>query len=209
MKVFFFTLIFLSSLFLNAQQKRPINKNVDMDPQSDFTYELTSAGYSRVSVQVFDENKKPISADLVVINNETKGYVEQSESNSNGEFLVSVPLGGNFVIFFNKPGYLFQSVLVTIPDSVGYEKKLEDIIMPKAESGKKSILKNIYFENNRAVIEPKPFPDLDRVVRLMNDVPDCRIEISGHTDNSGDPASKRKLSEQRAEIIADSLISRG
>jgi outer membrane protein OmpA-like peptidoglycan-associated protein len=36
-----------------------------------------------------------------------------------------------------------------------------------------------------------------------------RIEISGHTDNAGNPKTNQKLSEKRAQACRDYLISKG
>ena len=43
----------------------------------------------------------------------------------------------------------------------------------------------------------------------MKDNPTLRIQISGHTDNSGKPADNRTLSENRAKAVTNYLITRG
>jgi outer membrane protein OmpA-like peptidoglycan-associated protein len=47
------------------------------------------------------------------------------------------------------------------------------------------------------------------VVDALREHPDLRIEIQGHTDNVGDPAANRRLSERRARAVRDYLVSRG
>jgi len=43
----------------------------------------------------------------------------------------------------------------------------------------------------------------------MNDNPNIKIEISGHTDNIGSAAYNQKLSESRAKAVVDYLIEHG
>ena len=43
----------------------------------------------------------------------------------------------------------------------------------------------------------------------MRENPSVRIEVSGHTDNTGSPEYNLKLSLNRAKVVADYLIKNG
>ncbi len=62
-------------------------------------------------------------------------------------------------------------------------------------------IKGIEFEVNSARILPKSFALLDKAVEVLKEFPTLRIEISGHTDSSGDADKNRVLSKDRANSV--------
>jgi len=56
---------------------------------------------------------------------------------------------------------------------------------------------------------PESDAELDQVVQLMKDNPTLKIQINGHTDNSGKPTDNITLSENRARAVTTFLIARG
>lgn len=70
------------------------------------------------------------------------------------------------------------------------------------------VLNNIYFDNNKADLLPGSFTELERVLKLlMKD--DFKFIISGHTDDSGDPAKNLILSADRAKAVYDYFLGKG
>lgn len=191
MKLLIFTLLHIFSFSLCAEQKDPLKKS------------------AYISGNVFDENKNPTSAHIDIIDFETKQLVEQLESSSTGSFRISVPQKNDFIVYISKPGYLFQSALVSIPDSVGFEKKLTDIVLQKLEVEKSTILNSLSFDFYQAIVLEESRPDLERVIALLNENLSLQIEVSGFTDNIGSVTFLRKLTEQRAKSVADILLSSG
>jgi outer membrane protein OmpA-like peptidoglycan-associated protein len=74
---------------------------------------------------------------------------------------------------------------------------------------KPTVLKNVLFETNKSVLLESSFPELDKLTVTLKQNSLTNIEIRGHTDNVGDPASNQLLSEQRAHAVVDYLISKG
>lgn len=189
MKVLCFTFLYIFSFSLCAEQKGPLKKS------------------AYISGKVFDENKALIDAQIDVVDFETKQLAEQAEST--GSFRIPVTQKNSYIVYISKPGYLFQSVIVSIPDTIGYEKKLPDIILQKVEVDKKTILNSLSFDFYQAIVLEESRPDLERVIALLNDKLSLQIEISGFTDNIGSVTFLRKTSEQRAKSVMDVLISSG
>jgi len=71
------------------------------------------------------------------------------------------------------------------------------------------IMKNLFFATNETTILPESEPELQRLLKLLNEHPQLRIRITGHTDNVGSDQDNQILSEGRANSVRNYLIERG
>lgn len=72
------------------------------------------------------------------------------------------------------------------------------------------IKKQIRFATNRYAITGNiSFQILDQVAAVLTTNPDIKIVIEGHTDSVGSASSNLKLSDGRANAVAEALVSRG
>jgi outer membrane protein OmpA-like peptidoglycan-associated protein len=70
-------------------------------------------------------------------------------------------------------------------------------------------LQGIQFETGSAKIRTRSYPILDSAVDLLNEYPDIRVVIEGHTDAQGSDSKNLVLSEQRANSVRDYLLAKG
>ncbi len=70
-------------------------------------------------------------------------------------------------------------------------------------------LDKVYFNTGEAVITPESFTQLDGLASMMQQDPNMKIQVVGHTDNQGDSRLNKKLSLQRAFNVREYLISQG
>lgn len=167
-------------------------------------------GKTAVVVKTFDESISPISVDIEAIDNETKELYTKITSEGSGEATISLATEKSYILFFSKSGYLFQSVIVTPADSASTSLKLKDIVLSKIELGKKTILSNVVFDElYQNLMLEESLPDIDRIVKLLNEKPQLQIELGGHSDQFGSISLQRKTSEQRAKTLGDMLVSKG
>lgn len=71
------------------------------------------------------------------------------------------------------------------------------------------VLSEVLFEVNSFQLKSELLPKLDSIVVFMQRNPSTRIEISGHTDNTGREAHNLKLSENRADAVAEYVVDKG
>jgi outer membrane protein OmpA-like peptidoglycan-associated protein len=68
---------------------------------------------------------------------------------------------------------------------------------------------NIYFDRNKASLTAESLEELDGMVRFLNENPDMSCEIEGHADRTGPADYNLALSEDRAYVVFDFLLSKG
>lgn len=133
------------------------------------------------------------------------GTVQSSGVDGSYEF--KVPIGANYAYYFQKQGYSSISDNAMLKDHKKEIVITKDIIM-KPWNGSIAI-NNIFFEYNKSDLKPESFSELDRLVVLLKDYPETKVEISGHTDNIGNAQYNQKLSQDRAASVVAYLISKG
>ena len=71
------------------------------------------------------------------------------------------------------------------------------------------ILRGVTFEVGKSALKPESFTVLDIVAASLVANPDIRIEIAGHTDNTGSAATNTRLSQSRADAVRAYLAQKG
>ncbi|MDQ1086094.1 OmpA family protein [Siphonobacter sp. SORGH_AS_1065] len=129
-----------------------------------------------------------------------------------GEYKIVLPYGKKYGIRPEIDGYVgkAQNLDLSKLGNGGYlELKDRDLMVTKIEQGAKVALNNVFFETAKATLQTESFPELNRVVELMNKQKAMIVEIDGHTDSDGTEEANQKLSQDRAESVRTYLISKG
>ena len=163
-----------------------------------------------VKGKVFDKKKQAgLSSTVELIDLSNKQIISKIQTDEQGNYLVTLPVGKDYAFNVNRKGYLFYSdnfmLSQKTPDST-YEK---NIPLQPIEINASIVLNNIFFETKKYELDPKSQVELDRLVQLLNDNPTVKIEIGGHTDNVGKPPDNLGLSNNRAKSVVTYLISKG
>ena len=152
----------------------------------------------------------PLESDIEITDNEKNQIISKIKSNSaTGKFLISLPSGKNYGINVKKEGYLFYSDNLTIPDTAAYKEIIKTIPLEKLIVGSKIVLKNIFYDFDKATLRPESVSELDRLLELLHNNTTMKIELSSHTDSKGTDDYNMKLSQARAQSVVDYLINKG
>ncbi|MBL4652488.1 MAG: PD40 domain-containing protein [Flavobacteriales bacterium] len=157
------------------------------------------------------KTKEPVEARIEVIDNEASKIVASFTSNSKtGKYLVSLPAGKNYGIAVKSEGYLFHSENFLIPESAAaYKEVTKDVDLKKIEIGSVIVLKNIFFDTDKATLRPESTVELENVYKILTDNPSIKVELSGHTDSQGSDVYNLDLSDRRAKAVVNYLVKKG
>ena len=162
-----------------------------------------------VKGKVYDKKTKvglPSSVQLTDV--VSKQMMSKLQTDEDGNYLVTLPVGKNYAFNVNRKGYLFYSEnfnLTSVTDSVFNV----DIPLQPIEVNANIILKNVFFDTKQTKLKPESITELDNVVRLLNENPKLKILIGGHTDNVGKPEDNQKLSLGRSVAVVNYLLGKG
>jgi outer membrane protein OmpA-like peptidoglycan-associated protein len=154
--------------------------------------------------------KQPIEANIALLDNKTGTKISEATSNSaTGAYLIILPAGKNYAISVTKPGYLFHSENFNLTDTAEYQEVVKNVELNKAQVGARIVLRNIFFDFDKATLRPESNIEIERLRKVMLEYPTMKIEISGHTDNKGSADYNKKLSQSRAKAVMDYLVKKG
>lgn len=95
-------------------------------------------------------------------------------------------------------------------DADGCPLKVEEPVVEQVVEHETIVVRDLLFAFDSAKLSQADQAKLDSVAsRLKNEAPNARLTITGHTDSVGSEAYNQKLSERRAQAVADYLISSG
>lgn len=86
---------------------------------------------------------------------------------------------------------------------------VESILADTSGKEKTVVLNYIQFETGGSQLTPDSRFELTNLVDILKKYPTMRIEVSGHTDNTGDAAANLQLSRDRANVVYQELIKNG
>ncbi|WP_437921574.1 OmpA family protein [Sphingobacterium sp. LRF_L2] len=156
-------------------------------------------------------SQEPIQAKIQVVEtSQGKIIIDDISDPEDGTFLISLPIGQNYALQVLKAGYMFESQQYALDDDRFTDEKFKTtILLHPIKKDAVGTLNNIYFPLNKYDILPESLSDLQLLQQFLRNNPTIRIEIGGHTDNTGNDASNQVLSEKRALAVKNYLTSAG
>lgn len=164
-----------------------------------------------LSGKVVDEKTgKPIEAKIIyetLPDGEEAGIAYTNPKT--GEYKIVLPYGTRYSIRAESKDFIAISKNIDLTQGGSYKEITgEELKLVPIVAGASITLNNIFFEFGKSTLRDDSFPELNRLVDVMNSIPTLVVEIQGHTDNVGSDESNLKLSQERADAVRNYLISK-
>ncbi len=148
------------------------------------------------------------NSQVQLVNEKTKS-VQYLGINTDGYFSAEIEKGIDYTIIANNKGYMENNVELNISKGFRAKAIYKTVELGKLEADKSFILKNILYDFDKHNIRPDAAKELDKLIDLMNEYPNMKIELSSHTDSRGNDNYNMRLSQRRAESAVEYIIKGG
>lgn len=161
--------------------------------------------------KVYDsKTKKFLSSQILYDDLLTNKEVGVATSNGGtGEYKIVLPYGKKYGFFAKKSGYMALSANIDLTDIQEYTEIEKNLYLTPIEVNQQIVMNNVFFQKGKSYLVSTSYPELDRLIVTMNENPEIKIEIQGHTNNIGDREKLLELSEQRAESVKKYIVEKG
>ncbi|PCH94944.1 MAG: hypothetical protein COB85_05075 [Bacteroidetes bacterium] len=163
-----------------------------------------------------DENgEKIVGAKMDVVNVQTKEITQVEVDSVSGVYAAVVTIEDDqdeFIMTVTKENFAFNSQFIKAEDvnkNVTGQKpaKLMDVELIEVSLGEPYKLERITFAtNSSSVLTMESMMVLDGFAKYLQDYPDMRVAIHGHTDDVGSDKDNLKLSQGRAKSVRSYLM---
>ena len=136
-------------------------------------------------------------------------YLAAKMSGENGDVYLSVFISKNSFYGGNWPDGT-TAVFQVIVEEKEMESDLIDAekVFRKIESSGKASIQGVYFDHDSAKIREKSEPTIKEIANLLDNNPQLKLYVVGHTDSTGDLDYNMNLSENRAKALVERLVSK-
>ena len=163
-------------------------------------------------VTVVDASTKtPLDA-RVRMQGATDNVIVPSQAQGKGIVTFSVTSGEpkDYRLSAEAAGYVFFNQSLKIEGASATEKTINRTIeMRKISVGVSSVLRNIYFDFDKASFKTESYTELNKLEAMLVQNNTMAVEIAGHTDAIGTNAYNQQLSLRRAQAVKDYLTKKG
>lgn len=159
------------------------------------------------------ESSKSIAATILLDRMPDGENIATARALDDGSFTLAVPGPADYLLSVNAKGYFFHAHKFNVADVENrhgpIKLEADQVCLTPLKVGKKIALRNIYFDTDKYEVKPESKVELEILIRVMNENPSIRIEISGHTDSRASEQHNNILSLNRAKATVNYLVEHG
>ncbi|MBN2637041.1 MAG: OmpA family protein [Prolixibacteraceae bacterium] len=164
-----------------------------------------------VSGKVVDVNSgDPLKAEILYKLLETDKLVGTATSNeTDGRYQISLKGGHKYSYMAQKDGYYSISENINLTALTTYLEIKKNLTLAPIKTGQVIRLNNLFFIFDTAKLIEESQGELKQLLSTLENNPNLKIEIAGHTDSKGSDAYNIDLSDRRAQAVVDYLVENG
>gem|GEM_PF-280364 len=167
------------------------------------------------SGNVRDKTTNELLENAVIYFKSNEGKIDSITTDNKGHFEFNyLKSKTDYSIKATDKGYLNDSKSLTISDEK-YSKeynssKGNDLDFYLIKITKEEVkIDNIYYDYGKWDLRSESMKELDKIINVLKETPEVKIQISAHTDERGPKDFNEELSQKRAQSVVDYFISGG
>lgn len=155
------------------------------------------------------DGKQPLAGVTVAVTDANNKTIAQQTTDANGNYAFSIAEFEALKANATQKGYFSGNISFTGPADAEAESFTTPDICLNIIPEEAIRVDNVYYDFNKATLQPESYPALDKLVTILNENPTILIELGAHTDSKGSDEYNMNLSQARAKSVVDYLISKG
>lgn len=155
------------------------------------------------------KTKQGIPSTVELTDNNSNLVLMKVQTDELGDYLITLPTGKDYTFTVNRKGYLFYSEVYALSRKEADSTYQKDIQLNPVQLNASFVFNNILFASNSYSLPANGLVELQQLIQVLQDNPTLKVEISGHTDHTGNPKDNLTLSANRAKAIFDYLTGKG
>jgi OmpA-OmpF porin, OOP family len=196
MNRFILLLASLSFQWVTAQQTLPV---ID-----------TTGKLATVNVMVRNVKAGPLKGEVVLFRGEKSGKTYSGITDATGKFNQLLPPGDQYHVSVKSISDTTKYMILSVPSLEEDEFFTEPFwVNVTFDPPRKYRLDQVHFDTDKASLRPDAYPELEELLAYLQRHEEIRVEIAGHTDNTGSAAHNQQLSQDRANTIVKYLTGKG
>jgi len=135
--------------------------------------------------------------------------INEAHITNEPEFFFVLKRNKNYKLVATKDGYFPNDAFATTVGLMKSDTLHREIPLKKLELNQAIVLKDVYYDFDKATLRPESNRTLGLLVEILNVNPGIVVELSSHTDSKGENLYNEKLSQRRAESVVKYLKKAG
>ena len=158
-----------------------------------------------------DKGHALADATVEIQTSSSKKPVEGMVNKKTGEYAIAIAVeeDDEVLLTVKKKGHAFSSKYIKPTEDIVEKPAKINMEVKKVKVGTRVQINDIHFASNSSMFMHGSLFILDNFVKYLQENPNIKIEIHGHTDSAGGSRANKRLSEQRAKIVRDYLVFQG